>query len=157
MRHYIPKLCVSGAGRVRKNEPYVLWFCVCVCVFNSEIAFLRYLPEFQLSGSLRGHSWDSPKSVQKSLGVVCIVYVWCAASLRLASENVNWREKGVFFFSIKWRNPFSFRGLSPLEYPPPPDGALTLDATKSLHQPLSLFRLFNFFLVPSGISGCMCT
>ena len=38
-----------------------------------QMRFLRFLPEFQLSGSVRGSFWDSSKSVEKIL--ICVLLV----------------------------------------------------------------------------------
>ena len=65
-------------------------------MYHTQMAFLRSLLEFRLSGNLRGHARDSSKSIE-NIFVVSAFVPNCFGRL---CEPLKWQKMG-YFFSIK--------------------------------------------------------
>ena len=98
------------------------------------------------------HSWDLYKSVYKMLGVYVCVSAYFPDRFGCLCEPPKWQEMG-YFFCIKWRNLFSFRGLHPSQPPPRSIAPGRHQGPSSAPSPPPLFRHFPFFLVPSLMKG----
>ena len=67
----------------------------------TDMGFLRLMPEFQLSGSLRGHSPDSSKSVEGNLKGIRALVLFFLDCFGCLCKPPKWQDMGRFFSTAK--------------------------------------------------------